>query len=90
MRALIAASSVTSAVPPRLRLATAGVPATWSAITQLMPLTVVDVKPEPAQSSTFTGTMVTPFATPYVVPPRVPATWVPWPLQSLGDEGSYE
>ena len=59
-------------------------------MTQLMPLTVVDVKPEPSQSSTFTGTMVTPLATPNVEPPRVPATWVPWPLQSLGALGSYE
>ena len=40
--------------------------------------------PEPVQSSTRTGTMLTPFATPYVVPPTVPATCVPWPLQSVG------
>ena len=37
----------------------------------------------PAQSSTFTGTIDTPFATPHVVPPIVPATWVPWPWQSF-------
>ncbi len=38
---------------------------------------------DPLQSATLTPTRETPFATPYVAPPRVPATCVPWPLQSL-------
>ena len=41
------------------------------------------VLPEPLQSSTRTGTSCTPLATPQVVPPTVPDTWVPWPSQSV-------
>jgi hypothetical protein len=39
--------------------------------------------PEPEQLSTFTATRRTPFASPYCEPPMVPATCVPWPLQSV-------
>src|SRR5689334_1934172 len=39
--------------------------------------------PLPAQSSHFTPCNRTLFATPYVVDPIVPATWVPWPMQSV-------
>src|SRR5262245_35567276 len=78
-----AASTAVFAPPPRLMLSTAG-PPVWSAAAQLMPATTSDVHPEPLQSSTRTGTRVTPLATPYFVPPTVPATWVPWPLQSSG------
>ena len=49
----------------------------------MIPATTSDVEPDPLQSSTFTGTIDTPFATPHVVPPIVPATWVPWPSQSF-------
>ena len=62
-------------------LATAGLAALLA--TQSMPAMTPELVPEPAQSSTRTGTSVTAFATPYVEPPTVPATWVPWPLQSV-------
>ena len=41
-----------------------------------------ELGPEPPQSSTRTATSFTSLATPYVAPPTVPDTWVPWPLQS--------
>ena len=63
--------------PPRLKLRTAGTPATWLAIAQLIPAMTEDVVPLPAQSRTRTGTRVTPSATPYVLLPIVPATCVP-------------
>ena len=77
-----AASSVIEMPPPRLMLATAGVPAAWLPTTQLTPAMTPDVEPEPEQLRTRTGTRLTPLATPYVLPPTVPATCVPWPLQS--------
>ena len=70
------------APPPRLMLATAGCPAWWSPVTQSIPATTCEVRPLPRQSSTFTATRLTDLATPYLVPPMVPATCVPWPLQS--------
>ena len=39
--------------------------------------------PLPVQSNTRTAIKVTFLATPYLAPPTVPATWVPWPRQSL-------
>ena len=57
-------------------------PPGWLATAQLIPATTEDVYPEPAQSSTRTATTRAFFATPYFVPAEVPATWVPWPLQS--------
>ena len=63
-------------------LATAGPDVCW-AVTQSMPATTPAKVPLPAQFSTLTATSRTPLATPYVVPPIVPATWVPWPLQSV-------
>ncbi len=48
-----------------------------------MPAITPEVDPEPEQLSTRTGTTVAAGATPYVPPATVPATWVPWPLQSL-------
>src|SRR5687768_15608820 len=68
---------------PRLMFATAG-PEVWFPVTQSMPAATVDRLPEPPQSSTRTATSVTFLATPYVDPPTVPATCVPWPLQSSG------
>jgi hypothetical protein len=62
--------------------ATAGAPAAWLPVTQSMPAMTPESVPLPEQSSTRTGTRVTFFATPYVEPPTVPATCVPWPLQS--------
>src|SRR5207253_9489863 len=67
--------------PPRERFATAGLTAFCA--TQLTPAMTADVEPEPLQSSTRTATSDTPFATPYVEPPIVPATCVPCPLQSM-------
>jgi hypothetical protein len=64
-------------------LATAGAPAAWWEVTQSTPAMTPEVDPLPAQSRTRTGRSVTCLATPYVEPPTVPATWVPWPLQSL-------
>ena len=82
MELVTALSSAVDAPPPRLMLATAGAPATWSAVTQSMPAMTPEVVPLPAQSSTRTATSETPLATPYVEPPVVPATCVPCPLQS--------
>ena len=53
------------------------------AVTQSTPATTPAVVPEPAQPSTLTATSRTRLATPYAVPPMVPATWVPCPLQSV-------
>jgi hypothetical protein len=50
-----------------------------SATAQFRPATTLDIVPEPPQSSTRTATSVAPLATPNVLPPMVPATWVPWP-----------
>src|SRR4051812_11847756 len=61
-------------------LATAG--CTACAATQSMPAMTPDVGPLPLQSSTRTATSFTALATPYVVPPTVPDTCEPWPLQS--------
>ena len=47
-----------------------------------MPAMTPEVEPLPLQFSTRTATRLTPLATPYVEPPTVPATCVPWPLQS--------
>jgi hypothetical protein len=78
-----AASMSGEAAPPRLRLTTAGVPGRWSVATQSRPAMTPELVPLPEQSRTRTGTNETAFAMPYVDPPTVPATWVPWPLQSL-------
>lgn len=51
--------------------------------TQSMPATMPAVEPVPSQPSTRTGTTSAPLATPYREPAVVPATCVPWPLQSL-------
>ncbi len=69
--------------PPRLMLATAGAPAAWLPATQSMPAATPAKLPEPWQLSTLTAVNATPLATPYCEPPMVPATWVPWPLQSV-------
>lgn len=59
-----ALSRVLLAGPPRLRLATAGCPAAWLAVTQSIPAITPEVLPLPAQSSTRTATSRTPLATP--------------------------
>jgi hypothetical protein len=76
-----AESSAELAPPPRLMFATDG--PTWFAVTQSTPAITPVFEPEPLQSRTRTGCSVTCFATPYVVPPTVPETWVPCPLQSF-------
>ena len=60
--------------PPRLKLATAGVPAGWFAIVQLIALITPVVLPLPVQLRTRSGTIDAFFATPYWVPATVPAT----------------
>lgn len=57
-----AVSSVLSAPPPRLMLATAGLTAFW--VTQSTPETTPAVVPLPEQLSTLTATSRTPLATP--------------------------
>ena len=52
-------------------------------MTQSTPAMTPVVVPDPWQSRTRTACSVTCFARPYVVPPVVPATCVPWPLQSF-------
>ena len=64
IRFLTAASKSELAEPPRLRFATAGSPAWWFEITQLMPAMTEESDPDPWQSRTLTGTSVTLFATP--------------------------
>src|SRR5207247_1867775 len=78
---LTAVSSAELAEPPRLMLATDG--GTWFEDTQSTPATTPEFVPEPWQLRTRTACSVTDLATPYVVPPVVPATCVPWPLQSF-------
>jgi hypothetical protein len=51
-------------------------------VTQSMPAMIPDQAPLPLQSRTRTATTFTLLATPHRVPPTVPATCVPWPLQS--------
>jgi hypothetical protein len=58
-------------------------PFVWFAVTQSMPAMTPDHVPLPEQLRTRTATMFTLFATPYVEPPMLPATCVPWPLQSF-------
>src|SRR5919198_5699255 len=67
---------------PRLMLATAG-PLVWLLVAQSMPDATPVSVPEPWQLSTLTATSLTPLATPYELPPTVPATCVPCPLQSV-------
>src|SRR5262245_62001800 len=83
---LTAVSTDVLAPPPRLMFATAG--CAWLAVTQSTPAMTPDQVPLPSQPSTRTATRLTAFATPYVAPPTVPATWVPWPLQSSADPPS--
>src|SRR5437762_5688892 len=65
---------------PRLMFATAGF---WAlAVTQSMPPTTLASVPLPVQSSNFTATSWICLATPTLLPPMVPATWVPCPKQS--------
>jgi hypothetical protein len=47
-----------------------------------MPEMTPESEPEPSQPRTRTATRLTFLATPQVALPTVPATWVPWPLQS--------
>src|SRR6185295_13032192 len=47
--AVIAASRLLLVAPPRLRLATAGVPAAWSAAAQSSPAMTPDMLPDPLQ-----------------------------------------
>src|SRR5690242_12789772 len=53
-------------------LATAG--GIWLAATQFTPPMIPAIVPEPLQSSTRTESSQTPFATPYCLPPTIPAT----------------
>ena len=79
---LTAVSSAELAPPPRLMFATER-PATRFDVTQSTPAITPEFDPEPWQLRTRTACSVTCLATPYVVPPVVPATCVPWPLQSF-------
>ena len=65
--------------PPRLMFATASSPGPWSPVTQSTPAMTWAQVPEPPQLRTRTATSDTLFATPYVEPPTVPPTCVPWP-----------
>src|SRR5262245_48020666 len=66
--------------PPRLMFATAG--AARCDVTQFTPAITPEMLPDPEQFSTRTANSRAALATPYVDPPTVPATCVPWPLQS--------
>ncbi len=67
--------------PPRLMLATAGL--TCFCRTQSTPAMTPELVPEPSQPSTRTGCTTALSAMPYLEPAAVPATCVPWPLQSV-------
>jgi hypothetical protein len=54
----------------------------WLYVTQSTAAMMVEYVPDPAQSRARTEYSVTPFATPTVVPPIVPAMCVLCPLQS--------
>src|SRR6266550_4639573 len=81
MEFVTAWSSASKALPPRLMFATAGL--ILFAVTQLTPAITPEKVPKPLQSSTRTECSVTALAIPYVAPPIVPETCVPWPLQSV-------
>lgn len=53
-----------------------------SDVTKFIPATTPEVVPDPDESSTLTAYSLVFFATPYVLEPTVPDTWVPWPLPS--------
>src|SRR5205085_6022975 len=76
-----ASSRACDAPPPRDMLATAGLMAFCA--TQFTPAITPAFVPEPEQLRTRTAMSETPFATPYVEPPTVPATCVPCPAQSM-------
>ena len=59
-----AVSSAEEMPPPRLMLATAGEPAPWLLVTQSTPAMTPELVPEPWQSRTRTGRIVTCLATP--------------------------
>src|SRR5262245_18528295 len=75
-----ALSVAVSGPPPRLMFATAGL--IEFPVTQSIPAITCAKVPLPEQSRTRTATSETPLATPNEVPPTVPATCVPCPLQS--------
>jgi hypothetical protein len=54
----------------------------WLDRTQSMPAMIVELLLPPEHWNTRTPRSSAPFATPYTAPPTVPATCVPWPLQS--------
>src|SRR5687768_10741358 len=79
-RLLTAVLTADEKPPPTDMLATAGF--TRFKRTQSTPAMTPAVVPEPVQLSTRTPCSRTWLATPYAVAPMIPATWVPWPLQS--------
>src|SRR5262245_52888133 len=76
-----ALSSAVLAPPQTPVFATAGGRALVG--TQVVPPPTPAVVPLPWQVRTLPATRGTPLAAPYVVPPMVPATCVPWPCQSV-------
>ena len=78
------AGSDSNAMPPRLMLRTARLPAGLSPIAQSIAAIIPAVLPLPPQFKTLRARMDACFATPYVALATVPATWVPWPSQSAG------
>ena len=83
-----AAFTAASSGPPRLMLSTAGSPDWWSATTQSSPATRVSEVMPVIQLNTRTGVIETPLATPHVVDPRMPETWVPCPMHPSSVEFS--
>ena len=79
-RLVTAVLSAVLSPPPSDRLATAGL--VRFSRTQSTPAMIGENEPLPLQSITRTPRSRTCLATPYVVLPMVPATWVPCPLQS--------
>ena len=79
-RLVVASFSAWESPPPSDMFATAGL--AWFCRTQSIPAMIWEVSPIPAQLSTRTPCSDTLLATPYVAPPMIPDTCVPWPLQS--------
>src|SRR5688500_2643737 len=88
-RLLTALFSAEEKPPPRDMFATAGLMRFTR--TQSTPAMIAEYEPEPEQFNTRMPRSSAPLAMPYVLPPMVPATCVPWPLQSwpLPPSASY-
>ncbi|KAH3673535.1 hypothetical protein WICMUC_003642 [Wickerhamomyces mucosus] len=81
--ALTASSNILLAKVPNDKLANALTPLDLRSLTaHSMPCRIADKFPDPVRSKTLISTISTSLATPYVLEPNAPATWVPCPFLS--------